>query len=75
MVVDKDLPWLQDTPTQAVWSSWEPNYRDVFVLDDQNHFVSAFNLTMNQLSDVGNREALKVILIGDQVVDNDSGSP
>ena len=75
MVLDKDLPWLQDTAEQDVWSSWGPTYRDVIILDSQNNFVAAFNLTLNQLSDSENRSALKALLVGQQSPTNDSGLP
>ena len=73
MVVDKNLPWLQDNAEQNVWASWDPTYRDVIILDDENHFVSAFNLTLNQLSDLSNREELKILLIDGEESSGDTG--
>ena len=73
MVADNALPWLQDTSEESVWTSWAPTYRDVIVLDGENHFVTAYNLTLNQLSDVDNRAALKAILIEGEIQTMDSG--
>ena len=74
MLVDKTLPWLQDTVQQYVWLSWAPTYRDVIILDEQNYYVSSFNLTLNQLNQSENKQSLKALLIGDQAAEADSGS-
>ena len=33
IVQDRTTPWLQDIPSEDVWSSWDIAYRDVVVLD------------------------------------------
>jgi hypothetical protein len=44
------LPWLQDTPEQAVWDSWGATWRDVIVLDSVAQRAWVYNLTDNDLS-------------------------
>ncbi len=57
------LPWLQDTPSDAVWSSWQVTFRDVVVLDGTGHRVAVYNLTTNDLSQPANYQALKSLLV------------
>ncbi len=63
MTAGRDLPWLQDTPQEDVWGSWQVAFRDVLVLDEHNAYVTAFNLTQNSLDDPANYDALKQLLI------------
>jgi hypothetical protein len=63
MVDGRDLPWLQNTPAQNVWNSWQVTYRDVIVLDRRNVPVAVFNLTEHDLSDPFDYAELKQILI------------
>jgi hypothetical protein len=59
----RTLPWLQDTASENVWASWQVTWRDVIVLDAQNHFVAVFNLTTHDLSKPADYAALKTLLI------------
>jgi hypothetical protein len=59
----RTLPWLQDTASENVWASWQVTWRDVIVLDAQNHFVAVFNLTAHDLSNPTEYAALKTLLI------------
>ncbi len=59
----RSLPWLQDTATENVWASWQVAWRDVIVLDAQNHFVAVFNLTAHDLSNPAEYSALKTLLV------------
>ena len=57
----RDIPWLQDYDDgESVWVSWEVIWRDVVILDRQNHRVTAFNLTENPLP--ASYETLKSLL-------------
>jgi hypothetical protein len=58
----RDLPWLQDTADQAVWTSWAPTYRDVVIVNPDNERIDAYNLTAHDLSDSANYDALKAML-------------
>jgi hypothetical protein len=60
----KDLPWLQETPEELVWSRWEVAYRDVVILDRDNVRTAVYNLTEHDLADPANYEALKALLLG-----------
>jgi hypothetical protein len=60
--VGKDLPWLQETAQQLIWSPWEITYRDVIILDGSNRKVSVYNLTDHDLSQPGNYAELKALL-------------
>jgi len=57
-----DLPLLQDTVKDDVWTSWEVTYRDVVILDEDNHQVDVFNLTANDLNDPANYQALSDLI-------------
>ena len=58
----RDLPWLQDTEEVDVWSSWDVDYRDVMILDRENHYVDRFNLSANDLSDPAAYDELRALL-------------
>ena len=59
----RQIPWLQDTVTSDVWGSWNVTYRDVVVLDRNNRFVTAYNLTIHDLGNPDFYAALKEILL------------
>ena len=72
--LEEDLPCLQDG-ANGLWTTWDPVYRDVVVLDGENRKVAVFNLTDTPLAtyDAGsqtyatnaaNYAALKAILLG-----------
>ena len=48
---NRDLPWLQDTVTEDVWTTWAITFRDVVILDENNVPIAVYNLTLNNLSD------------------------
>lgn len=58
----KDLPWLQEGPTDLVWSNWQVTYRDVVILDGDNVPVEVFNLSDHNLGDPAQFATLKSIL-------------
>ena len=65
----RDIPWLQDVDANAdgdsdVWlTSWDFVYRDVVIVDANNEFVEAYNLTQNDLGEPANFNAHKQMLI------------
>jgi len=59
----RDLPWLQDTPEQHVWSQWRVTYRDVVILDRDNAVAAVFNLTEHDLADPAEYAALRDLLL------------
>lgn len=65
----RDLPWLQDTEDQAVWSQWGVTYRDVVLVDPQGSIVGVYNLTDQDLGQSGNYEALKDALLSIEAQD------
>ena len=62
MTSGRDLPWLQETADEPVWTTWEVTYRDVVVLDGANRRVAVYNLTEHPLSDPANYAELKALL-------------
>lgn len=60
--VGRTLPWLQDQGGQ-VWTAWGVQYRDVVILDAQNRPVAVYNLTVNDLQNSANYDALKTLLL------------
>jgi hypothetical protein len=59
----RDIPWLQETPSEPVWARWQVAYRDVIVLDEDNVPVAIYNLTEHDLWDPANYEELKTMLV------------
>jgi hypothetical protein len=63
IVQGRTIPWLQDVTSQNVWESWHVTWRDVVVLDAENHVVFVYNLTANDLADSTHYAELRNILI------------
>lgn len=59
----RDLPWLQDTEEDAVWSQWGVEYRDVVLVDTEGSIVGVFNLTEQDLGQNSQFNALKDALL------------
>jgi len=59
----RDLPWLQDTVDEHVWSQWQVTYRDVVILDGANVPVGVYNLTDHDLADPANYAELRALLL------------
>lgn len=55
----RDIPWLQDVPTEDVWNAWSIAYRDVVILDIENRVIDVFNVTNRDLEDPAHYEDLK----------------
>ena len=66
---ERNLAWLQDGDTDNdgasdVWlNSWDFEYRDVVILDENNEYVDAYNLTANNLADANNFATLEQMLV------------
>jgi hypothetical protein len=56
------IPWLQDTPEEHAWWTWEVAYRDVVILDGDHIPVATFNLTTFNLSNSVHYDSLKTLL-------------
>lgn len=63
MMTGRVLPWMQATEEADVWVTWEVTFRDVILLDPDNHRETAYNLTEHDLSNAENYAALKNLLI------------
>ena len=72
---DVNLPLLQDNSTQAVWQQWAVTYRDVILLDENNHIAAVYNLTTNSLGEPENYFGLRDLILEVAGVDNDTGNP
>lgn len=59
-----DLPVVQDGDPELVWDRWGAHWRDVFVLDADNHVVDVYNLTRYDLQDDENYQGLYDIFLG-----------
>lgn len=60
----RSLTWLQDKDANQnnngdVWDSWNPEWRDVVILDGQNTKVDVYNLTIHDLAVPENYADLK----------------
>lgn len=62
MCEGRDLPWLQETSDEPVWSVWQVEYRDVIVLDAENYPLFRYNLSENDLDDPARYDELKTLL-------------
>ena len=59
----RDLPWLQETTSDSVWTDWGATYRDVIILDEDNVQIGVYNLTTHNLSVQADYDALKRLLL------------
>ena len=57
------LPMVQDDSTLAIWNDWGAQWRDVYVLNENNELVLVYNLTQYSLADTTNYNTLKQHLI------------
>lgn len=66
---ERDIPWLQDVDADGngvsdVWGDlWGITYRDVVILGGDNSRFDTYNVTSNDLSDQGNYQSLRQLLI------------
>ena len=51
---DMDLPMVQDTTALSIWNSWGGDWRDVWILDENNSPYAVVNLTTYGLSTAAN---------------------
>jgi len=63
MCQGRTIPWLQDNATQNVWGHWNVQWRDVVVLDGDNHIITVYNLTSNDLALAANYAYLRDLLV------------
>ena len=63
IVAGRVIPLLQDTADVDAWARWEVTWRDVVILDRDGAPVGVFNLTEHDLSQMGEYEALKGMLL------------
>ena len=66
------LKWLQDDELHRVWDSWDPDYRDVYILNTKTLWMDEINLTNNDMALEKNRDKLKAKLLA-AAEDNDTG--
>ena len=59
---DRDIPWLQDSLDEQVWTQWQVTYRDVIILDENNELIGVYNLTEHNLADASSYDELKLML-------------
>jgi hypothetical protein len=59
----RTLPWLQDNPQQDAWGKWNVAWRDVVVLDGENHVIAVYNLTTYDLGIPANYAYLRDLLV------------
>lgn len=62
MTAGRDLPWLQETFAEPVWTTWDVEWRDVVILDGANRPLAVYNLTDHPLSEATNYAELKALL-------------
>lgn len=63
IVINRVIPWLQDTEQEDVWHSWQVTWRDVIILDRHNEVFAIYNLTTNNLAIAANRDTLRAWLL------------
>lgn len=59
----RDVPYLQDTPSENVWGSWSVTWRDVIILNGCNEVIDVYNLTDHSLQSPTNYDQLKNLLL------------
>ncbi len=63
MTTGRELPWLQPAADQDIWSLWQVEYRDVFILGPGNKHLGTFNLSVHDLADPANNADLMTQLL------------
>jgi hypothetical protein len=58
----RDIPWLQDTVADSVWTHWQVTWRDVVILNPVNEVVDVYNLTTRDLADSTHYAELKDLI-------------
>lgn len=53
-----NLPMVQDSNTLGIWNDWGAQWRDVYILNEDNELYLVYNLTQYSLSDNNNYNAL-----------------
>ena len=59
----RTLPWLQDTPQQNAWGTWQVTWRDVVILNKENRTIHVYNLTSHNLSNSAHYSELRTLLL------------
>ena len=54
---------VHDNENDAIWQSWESQWRDFYILNRNNELIEVYNLTQNSLNDETNYNELKQKLI------------
>jgi hypothetical protein len=62
----RDIPWLQDTVAEHMWTQWGITYRDVLILNRANEPVGVYNLTTYDLADPANYATLRDMILAAQ---------
>ena len=63
-----DLPVVQDTAERGVWSDWGAEWRDVFLVNEENVHVGTYNLRSHDLGSDDDYNELKT-MFEDMVAD------
>jgi hypothetical protein len=63
VTTNRKIPWLQDTVETDWWGIWDPNYRDVIILDGQGELAAIYNLTDNPITENANYFELYDLLV------------
>ena len=58
-----DLPLLQDTNADDVWTDWDVTYRDVRVVDADGELRGIYNLTRNDITNSRNYSILREMIV------------
>ena len=57
------LPMVNDNPTDDIWTEWDCEWRDFYILNKNNELLEVYNLTEHNLNDPVNYEELKQKLV------------
>ena len=74
----RSMPWLNDTDDNSNGlndvrdESWQVEYRDVVIVDENSDMVAQYNLTVNNLAETTNFAALKQLFIDTAVTPAES---
>lgn len=63
LIAVSSLPLVQDDTTANVWTNWGAEWRDVYILDEDNTVVAVYNLTEHDLSDASSFEELYELFV------------
>jgi hypothetical protein len=62
-VAGNSIPLLADTPEANAWGTWDADWRDLVIVDEDNLQTDRISLTDFDLEEIATYEAVKAMLL------------